>query len=99
VRQTQRIGLFPKTAIKKFVGLFVALSLYTHFSKSKNSFCSDKSKYKIALDLEPRFGQPRGAPARAERSGFVGGKSMGRPAGGPPNGRSKIEKSNLGVSL
>ncbi|OGM98315.1 MAG: hypothetical protein A2915_04355 [Candidatus Yanofskybacteria bacterium RIFCSPLOWO2_01_FULL_41_34] len=26
---------------------------------------------------EPRFGQPRGAPARAERRGFVRGKSMG----------------------
>jgi len=44
VLQTQRIGLFPKTAIKKFVGLFVALSLYHNKTKSKNSFYR-QSKY------------------------------------------------------
>jgi len=60
---------------------------------------SGKQIFKIALDSEPRLGQPRGAPARAERRGFVGGKPLGRPAGGPSNGRSKIGKFNLGVSL
>jgi len=45
VRQTQQVDLFPKTAIKKLVGLFVANSVYHKLKKrGKNSFCIFKIK-------------------------------------------------------
>jgi len=52
-----------------------------------------------ARDFEPRLGQPRGAPARAERRGFTPTKPMGGTKCRPPIRWSKIEKSNSGVSL
>jgi len=36
--------IVPKTAIKKFVGSFVAILLYHVKTKSKNSFFSGKTK-------------------------------------------------------
>jgi len=36
-----------------------------------------------------RFGQPRGAPARAERQGFIRAKSMGGSASRPRSGFRK----------
>ena len=36
---------------------------------------------------EPRFGQPRGAPVRAEQRGFVRGKPMGGALRRHRNGR------------
>jgi len=49
-----------------------------HFQYSKNSFCWANPRQNLkSHKSEPRFGQPRGAPARAERRGFIGAKSMG----------------------
>ena len=48
---------------------------------------------------EPRFGQPRGAPARAERRGFIMAKSMGGTLCRPRSGSQKAEKFCLGVSI
>jgi len=48
VRQTQeRPGLFPRRPLKKAFQKFVATLLYTHLSKSKNSFCSGKANTKL----------------------------------------------------
>ena len=48
---------------------------------------------------EPRFGQPRGAPARAERKGFVGEKRLGGALRRHRNGGQICKKSYSGVHL
>jgi len=53
VRQTQQVDLFPKTVIKKLVGLFVANSVYHKTKQGKNSFCIQSKYYvKIASDSD-----------------------------------------------
>ena len=100
VRQTQeRPGLFPRRPLKKAFQKFVAISLYTRFSKSKNSFCSGEANIKIALDFEPRLGGKTGARQRAKKRRRCAANAMGGTSCRPPNGWSKTEKSNLGVSL
>ena len=65
---------WPETAIKKD-----NLSDWVQIHYSKNYFCwANQIRDRIkSHKSEPRFGRPRGAPARAERWGFIGAKSMG----------------------
>jgi len=82
VRQTQQVDLFPKTVIKKLVGLFVANLVYHKTSKGKNSFCIQSKYYvKIASDFEPASWRKISARKRAKNSEFVWGirrESLGR---------------------
>ena len=51
------------------------------------------------MGAEPRFGQPRGAPARAERPCRIRENSMGGRCGRPRNGIKKFQKFDCGVYL
>jgi len=73
VRQTQLLGLFQRRPFKKAIGSFVALSLYTQFSKSKNSFCSGKANTKlhwisnlVLANREARLRAPSGTDLSGE---------------------------------
>src|SRR3989338_9096017 len=58
-------------------------------------FC-EKGYCQRNLWLEPRLGQPRGAPTRAERRGFVGRKSAGRALRGHGKNWCCCRKSDFG---
>ncbi len=72
MRQTQQVDLFPKTVIKKLVGLFVAHLVYHKTSRGKKSFCIQSKYYvKIASDSEPASWRKISARKRAKNSEFV----------------------------
>ena len=50
MRQTQRLGYVPKTAIEKSLWLFVANLVYHRKQIGKNSF-SDKAKDRISFEI------------------------------------------------
>jgi hypothetical protein len=71
VRQTQLLGLFQKTAIKKVIGLFVALSLYhNNRAERKNSLYKNRKR-------RPHFAKPRGGQQAAERNEFPSENALG----------------------
>ena len=97
MRQTQLLGLFPKTAIKKAIGLFVASSVYHKTKQGKNSFCIQSKYYvKIASDFEPPPRRKKGARKRAEFGFLFGGFPCGfwenfwRNTVGVPSARPRI---------
>ena len=82
------LDCFQKTAIKKVIGLFVALSLYHNQTKSKNSFCQNRKRRR------PHFAKPRGAPQRAERNEFPLENALGGALRRPRKFRKVSRKSD-----